>query len=405
MIILGIETSCDETAAAVVEKTAAGFAVRSNVVASQIKIHARYGGVVPEVAARNHVGKIIPVIDQALKAARVRPQQLDRLAVTVGPGLITSLLVGVETAKTLAFIWKKPLVPVNHMRAHVYGAWLPSRELPSPGPRRTTLSHRGERGNRVIGIPNPPSPQRWGGIEGGGVGPTRFPLVALVVSGGHTELVLMNHARRFRLLGQTLDDAAGEAFDKVGKLLGLPFPGGPAVAKLAERGNPAAIPFPRAMIASGDFNFSFSGLKTAVLYYLRQRNPPTPPLSKGGEKNSPPYAGGARGRKEGLAALRTADVAASFQEAVVDSLVPKTITAARRYQTKTVILAGGVAANLRLRDQLSAAVSALGVSFRVPDYAFCTDNAAMIAAAGYFGKPKDWRKIYVDANLPITSPS
>lgn len=373
MKILGIETSCDETAAAVVEKTAAGFVVRSNVVASQVKIHARYGGVVPEVAARNHVGKIIPVIDRVLKTAGVKPAQLDRLAVTVGPGLITSLLVGVQTAQTLAMVWRKPLVAVNHLRAHIYSAWLPSRDIPSPGPRRTTLSHSGEREHWAMDIPHPSSPQRGGGIEGEEVRPIRFPVVALVVSGGHTELVLMNQARHFRLLGQTLDDAAGEAFDKVAKIMGVPYPGGPAVARLAERGNSTAVAFPRPMEKSGDFNFSFSGLKTAVLYKLKA-----------------------------ISYKQKKDVAASFQEAVVDSLVPKTLAAAKRHGAKTVILAGGVAANVRLREKLGAAVTALGLKFRVPDFVYCTDNAAMIAAAGWFDRPIDWRIIKVDANLPIT---
>ncbi len=392
-IILGIETSCDETAAAVVEKAAAGFAVRSNVVASQVKIHARYGGVVPEVAARNHVGKIIPVIDQALKTAQVKPAQLDRLAVTVGPGLITSLLVGVQTAQTLAMVWRKPLIPVNHLRAHVYASWLPM----ATGGQRSEIGGR----NRPL-TPNPsPSRERVvrrGPGEGVDQPPIKFPVVALIVSGGHTELVLMRNERHFRLLGQTLDDAAGEAFDKVAKMLGLPYPGGPALAKLADRGNPVAVAFPRPMEKSGDFNFSFSGLKTAVWYYLRDL--PLPLLRKEGKHFSPPYEGGARGGT--MRAAYLADIAASFQAAVVDSLVPKTVVAAERYRAKTVILAGGVAANRRLRQQLGEATVKLGLNFRVPDFAYCTDNAAMIAAAGYFGKPKPWQKVKVDANLPIT---
>lgn len=355
MLILGIETSCDETAAAVVEKTAAGFVVRANVVASQVKIHARYGGVVPEVAARNHVGKIIPVIDAALKTAKVKPAQLDRIAVTVGPGLITSLLVGVQTAQALAMVWRKPLIPVNHLRAHIYAAWMPDIG-------KLRITHYALRSGK-----NSQSVIRNSKI-------IQFPVIALVVSGGHTELVLMNQAHHFRLLGQTLDDAAGEAFDKVATMLGLPYPGGPALAALADCGDPRAVCFPRPLAKRRDSNFSFSGLKTAVRYYLRDHR--------------------TRGRA-------LADVAASFQAAVVDSLVPKTVAAARQHQAKTVILGGGVAANHALRRELGLAVAALGADFRVPDFADCTDNAAMIATAGWFGQAKDWRKIRVDANRPI----
>ncbi|MDO8560166.1 MAG: tRNA (adenosine(37)-N6)-threonylcarbamoyltransferase complex transferase subunit TsaD [bacterium] len=339
-----METICDETASADVEKTAAGFRVRSSVVASQAKIHARYGGVVPEVAARNHVGAIIPVVDRALRQAKIKPKALDRIAVTAGPGLITSLLVGVQTAKAFALAWKTPLVPINHLRAHVYAAWLPMEIQKAKGKRQK-------------------------------LGKIKFPVVALVVSGGHTELVLMKNARNFKMLGQTLDDAAGEAFDKTAKILGLSYPGGPQVAKLAQRGNPQAVAFPRPMLGSGDLNFSFSGLKTAVLYHVK------------GRRVSP---------------RETNDLCASIQAAIVDSLVPKTVAAATKYRAKTVVLAGGVAANRRLRERLGNAVSDHKLDFRVPDFSYCTDNAAMIAAAGYFGKPKDWRNIKVDANLPIT---
>ena len=344
MLILGIESSCDETAAAVIEKTAAGFRVHSSVIASQAKIHARFGGVVPEVAARNHVGKIIPVVDRALRQALVKPNALDRIAVTAGPGLITSLLVGVQTAKAFALAWKTPLVPVNHLRAHVYAAWLPTEIQKAKGKRQK-------------------------------LGKIKFPMIALVVSGGHTELVLMKDARSFKLLGQTLDDAAGEAFDKTAKILDLPYPGGPQVAKLAEQGDPLAVAFPRPMLRSGDLNFSFSGLKTAVLYHVKNRR---------------------------ISLQEKRDLCASIQAAIVDSLVPKTVAAAAMHRAKTVVLAVGVAANLCLREQLGNAVSARKLDFRVPDFSYCTDNAAMIAAAGYFGKSKDWRKVKVDANLPIT---
>ncbi len=345
MLLLGIETSCDETAAAVVEKTTAGFAVRANVVASQVAIHAKYGGVVPEVAAREHVLKIIPVIETALARASVSPGDIDRIAVTAGPGLITALGVGVQTARTLAYAWGKPIVPINHLRAHVYAVWL-------PGAAQSQTSK----------------------VKSQNDGKIKFPVVALIVSGGHTELVAMRNAKSFRLLGATLDDAAGEAFDKVAKILGLPYPGGPAIGQLAEQGNPAAYAFPRPMLDSHDLNFSYSGLKTHLLYHVRKHPP--------------------QGRE-------LADVAASFQAAVVDSLVPKVVTAAKRVRAKTVVLAGGVAANRCLRTALADAVAELGLDFRVPDFQFCTDNAAMIAAAGFFAKPVPWAKITVDPNWGV----
>lgn len=351
MRILGIETSCDETAAAVVEQSPAGFNVRASVVASQIAIHAQYGGVVPEVAARNHVLKILPVIQEALARAQATPADIDRIAVTAGPGLITALNVGLQTARTLAFAWRKPLVPVNHLRAHVYAAWLPA----SGGTRSSERGARDRASSTQLRAPT-------------------FPLVALIVSGGHTELVVMRNQKTFRLLGATLDDAAGEAFDKVAKILGLPYPGGPAIAQLAETGNPTALHFPRPMLDSHDLNFSYSGLKTHLLYHVRKHPP------QGNE---------------------LADIAASFQAAVVDSLVPKVLAAAKRVRAVTVVLAGGVAANRHLRTTLGDAVTELGLDFLVPDFQFCTDNAAMIATAGFFAKHRPWDKIGVDPNWPV----
>ena len=341
MIILGIETSCDETAAAIVEakrpptrRARAGgrFIIRSNVVSSQIAIHRPYGGVVPELAARDHIKHIIPVISRALAAAKVAPRRIDRIAVTTGPGLITSLLVGSQTAKTLAYLWHKPIVSVNHLRAHLYAAWL------------------GER-------------------------PVRFPALGLIVSGGHTELILLHDSRRFKKIGQTIDDAAGEAFDKVAALLGLSYPGGPAVAASAKQGDAAAFTFPRPMMKSPDFNFSFAGLKTAVLYQAKKLKKIDRQLS--------------------------ADLCASFQQAVVDVLVSKTVAAAKRFKVKTVILSGGVAANRLLRSQMGGATRGAGIAFVVPDFKFCTDNAVMIAVAGFFGKPTPWQKVEVDPNWEI----
>ncbi|OGY43346.1 MAG: tRNA (adenosine(37)-N6)-threonylcarbamoyltransferase complex transferase subunit TsaD [Candidatus Buchananbacteria bacterium RIFCSPHIGHO2_02_FULL_38_8] len=333
MIIFGIETSCDETSAAVVKINRNHFFVLSNVVSSQIKIHQPYGGVVPELAARNHIKNILPVINQALIEAKIKPNQVDKIAVTVGPGLITSLLIGVQTAKILAYTWQKPIAGINHMVAHIYANWL---------------------NNKLI----------------------KFPAIALIVSGGHTELVLIKNKNNFKKVGQTLDDAAGEAFDKVAQLLNVGYPGGPIISRLAERGDINAFNFPRPMIEKDNFNFSFSGLKTAVLYTIKD-------LPKK------------------LSDKQLADLSASFQQAVVETLVAKTIKAAEHFKAKTVILAGGVAANKLLREQLGKKVKGLKRDFLMPDFSFCTDNAAMIAAAGYFTKNTPWQKLRVDPNLEI----
>lgn len=330
--ILAIETSCDETAAAVLTVTKNKFNLRANIVASQIAIHRRYGGVVPEVAARNHVGVLLPVIDEALAKARVTPRRIDRIAVTCGPGLVTSLLVGAETARTLSYLWDKPIVPVNHIKAHVYANWLHNKKI-------------------------------------------AFPAIGLIVSGGHTELIQIKNDKQFIKIGQTVDDAAGEAFDKVSKLLGLGYPGGPEVSRRAHRGNAAAFNFPRPMERSSDFNFSFSGLKTAVLY--------------------------ASQKVTALNAKTINDLCASFQQAVVDVLVKKTIAAANRHNARTILLAGGVAANTLLRDTLKARAEEGGYGFLMPELSWCTDNAAMIAVAGYFGTTVDRKKFTVDPNLSI----
>lgn len=327
MRILGIETSCDETAVAIVEGRGEKVRVLQHEVASQIRIHARYGGVVPEVAARAHVEKL----DLLLRGFGTRDSELgrdgkgiDAIAVTAGPGLITSLRVGVDVARTLAWAWGKPLVGVNHLEGHIYANWI--------GHATCNTQH------------------------------VTFPAVVLIVSGGHTELVLMTGHGKYRLLGATRDDAVGEAFDKVAKILGLGYPGGPAVSKAAERGNPDAIAFPRPMINSKDFDFSFSGLKTAVLYRVRDSN------------------------FKLQTSKFTADVCASFEKAAVDVLVEKTIRAAVKYKAKAVLLAGGVSANRRLRKDLGYAIAERlpTTHYSLPTLEFTTDNAAMIAAAGYF---------------------
>ena len=311
MITLGIETSCDETAVAVVEDT---FTLRANLLARQEHLHERYGGVVPEVAARAHVESLNPLLDKALADAGVRFGDLDGVAVTVGPGLVGALLVGMAAAKAVALASDIPLIGVNHLEGHIWANFL------------------------VHGPPGPPA-------------------VALVVSGGHTMLVHVPEPHRYDVLGQTLDDAAGEAFDKVARLLGLGFPGGPALDALAGTGDPSAIRFPRAMQESDDLDFSMSGLKTAVLRYLRAEQ--------------------AAGRD-----VDRADVAASFQEAIVDVQVSKTIRAAKERNVGTVLLGGGVVANTRLRDRIAEAGEREGIGVLFPPLDLCTDNAAMIACAG-----------------------
>jgi N6-L-threonylcarbamoyladenine synthase len=331
MIILGVETSCDETAAALVQTKGSKFKILSNVVSSQIEIHKKYGGVVPEVAARNHVKNILPVIDQALSKAKIKPSQIDKIAVTTGPGLITSLLVGVETAKTLAYSWQKPIYSINHLKAHLYANWLENKTI-------------------------------------------KFPAISLIVSGGHTELILMTAPNKLKKIGQTLDDAAGEAFDKVAQLLNIGYPGGPIVSKYAKKGNPKAYKFPRPMINSNDFNFSFSGLKTSVLYTTKKLQ---------------------------VTSHKLQDLCASFQQAVVDVLVAKTIKAALTYGAKTIMLSGGVAANELLRESLRQKTGNLKLNFLRPERYLCTDNATMIAVAVNFTKPTSWPKLKVDPNLGI----
>lgn len=331
MRILGIETSCDETSVALLEANgglkAPRFKVLKNLVYSQILIHRKTGGVVPEVAAREHVTVIVPMIKKVL--GKSMP---DLIAVTSGPGLITSLRVGVDAARILSIVKKIPLVGVNHLEGHIYANWLPSSQ------QQTANSKQKAVGRRLQAV--------------------SFPALCLIVSGGHTELILMKDHGRYRRIGATRDDAAGEAFDKSAKLLGLPYPGGPEIAKLAEHGNPDAFKFPRPMIGSDDYDFSFSGLKTAVRLAANSLRP---------------------------TANNKKDFAASIQAAIVEVLVTKTIQAAKEYKVKSVLLAGGVSANKKLREELGKSIE-LGIPatiYKLPAFEYTTDNAAMIAAAGY----------------------
>jgi N6-L-threonylcarbamoyladenine synthase len=308
--VLGIETSCDETAVAVVEDRVA----LSNVISSQVDLHARFGGVVPELASRAHVEALNPLLEEALEQAGCRFADIDAVAVTIGPGLVGALVVGLAGAKAIALATGAPLIGVNHLEGHIYANF---------------LEH---------GAPEPP-------------------YVCLVVSGGHTMLVHMPREHHYEVLGQTVDDAAGEAFDKIARFMGLGFPGGPALDALARTGDPNAIRFPRAMLESGDYTFSLSGLKTSVLRYVKAE-------------------------REAGRAVEPADLAASFQEAIVDVQVTKTIRAAREKGVGTVLLGGGVVANSRLRERIEREGAEAGLRVLFPSMPLCTDNAAMIACAG-----------------------
>ena len=333
--VLGIETSCDETAASVVED---GFRILSNVVNSQIDIHAVYGGVVPEVAARSHIEVINPVINKALSDANLSWDDIDAIAVTYTPGLVGSLLVGTLAARTLALLKNKPLYPVHHVEAHVYANFLTS----SP--------------STIYPLPS--------------TAPV-FPMLALIVSGGHSQLVLFHDHGNYELLGQTCDDAVGEAFDKVAKILGLPYPGGPSIATAAERGNPNAYMLPKAKVA-GKYDFSFSGLKTALLRSVQRETGVDFTFPSGG-------------LAERLTDKQRLDFAASFQKTAVETLVDKTEKAFLDYSPKSIVIAGGVAANQELRRVLSERIP---INIEYAPMALCTDNAAMVASLGYYYSQK-----------------
>lgn len=363
MKILGIESSCDDTSVALVEATEEGFVIIAEKTASQIEVHKKYGGVVPEIAGRMHAENIFPVIESVM----VGQSKPDVIAVTAGPGLITGLLVGVEAAKTLSYLWNVPIVRVNHIEGHIHSVMIHD-------PRNTIQK-------------------------------IQFPVLCLIVSGGHTELILMKDHGDYELIGKTRDDAAGECFDKVAKLIGFDYPGGPNISKLAEIGNPTAILFPRPMMdekidfsATGGpaFGWSFAGLKTAALYWLRDHelsalkiNPLNLPAGIFGQTAEPPTV---------------SDFCASFQQAIVDVLVGKTLKAAEQFHPKTIILAGGVSANQRLRSELGS-LPVTGYPLRVPQLRYAMDNGAMIAVAGYYKAQKKeftpWDKLTANPNWKI----
>lgn len=345
MYILGLESSCDESAAAVLEIKQHKLKILSNIIASQINIHARYGGVIPEIAAREHVLNILPSIEQALQEANLSPQKLHAIAVTQGPGLVSSLLAAIESSKALSAVWQIPIIPVNHIIGHIYAAFIDLKQSP------------------------------------------KFPIISLIVSGGHTNLILMKEHYNFKIIGETRDDAAGEAYDKTAKMLGLSYPGGPIIAQYAQKFRDSHkkcdIELPRPMIHSKDFDFSFSGLKTALLYKLQK--------DKNWKKRIPEYC-------------------FAVESAIIETLTHKSLKAIAKYQPKSFVLAGGVAANKTLRTTLSTEISTKFPKTKLflPNLAYTTDNAAMIASAAYFKyyKQKDksflpYHKLKADPNLSI----
>ncbi|MDD2822612.1 MAG: tRNA (adenosine(37)-N6)-threonylcarbamoyltransferase complex transferase subunit TsaD [Candidatus Daviesbacteria bacterium] len=379
-IILGIETSCDETACAIMQKDGDRVTILSNIVASSAELQAKYGGVIPEQAAREQLLSIIPVVEEALSKAFISHKPytinntppIDAIAVTEGPGLIGSLLVGVETAKTLSLIWNKPLIPVNHLRGHFYANWIDIRESAS---QRVSKSATAD--TLILRHPDVPT----------------FPCLGLLVSGGHTDLILFTDHGKYKYLGGTRDDAAGECFDKCARLLGLPYPGGPNLSKLAEEGNPKAYNLPRPMLDSKDLDFSFSGLKTAVNNQINQLRSADQQVSKSGSADT--------------LILRSSDMlanlAASIEDAITDILVEKTVTAVQLYNIDQIIVAGGVAANKTLSSKLTQSLSEIIPHAKVfiPPPSLCTDNAASIATAAFFN-PSPINPLHLQANPNIS---
>jgi len=395
MHILGIETSCDDTAAAVI-KAESGlkrprFSVLANVSYSQVAIHKKFGGIVPNLASRAHLEKISPTVKTALLMSDINSDEIDLIAVTRGPGLLPSLLVGVNFARALAYKWNKPIIGVNHIEGHIYSNWLPPvREFSISNFQFSKKSQLPNTNYQILNTK------------------FLFPALVLIVSGGHTELVLMKNYGKYKIIGETLDDAAGECFDKTARILGLGFPGGPAISRLVDKWEKdeflrthmlpigqkcvhteqtnRQIELPRPMINSNDYNFSFSGLKTAVLYlYAARYN-----VLKHCNKNE----------------IQTI-LANEIQQAIVDVLISKTLKAVKNYNPKSVMIAGGVSANKKLREAMALKIAPYKIPFFAPELSYTTDNASMIAAAGYFNylanKPSknSWKKIEANANLRL----
>lgn len=380
MIILAIETSCDETACAIVSAKNGEIKILSNVVSSQIKLHAKWGGVVPNLAAREHLKNINPVIETSLNEAGLTFKDIDVIGTTNGPGLIPALLIGVNAAKTLAYVWQKPLLGIHHIEGHIYANFI-SDKISSISNSKFLISKK-IKNTKTTNHKLPTTNQ------------IKFPVLCLVVSGGHTQLVLMKEHLQYEIIGQTLDDAAGEAFDKVARILGIGYPGGPMVSKHATgykiQDTKYKIQFPRPMLSKNNFDFSFSGLKTAVLYETKKH----PSLLK---------------NKSYVAA-----VCHEFQQASIDVLIAKTLKAAEKHRPKTIMLAGGVSANTELRKQLGIAITKFipNTKYCIPAPNLTGDNAAMIAAATFFRFQKmsetqkkstkeNWKKITADANLKM----
>ena len=347
MKILAIETSCDETAAAIVVKRPKEncITVLSNVIASSLKLHSKTGGVIPDIAAREQLRHILPAVKKSFNDSGLTEKDIDAIAVTQGPGLIGSLLIGIETAKTLSYLWNKPIIPVNHLLGHIYANFI------------------GKTKNSKLKIKNYAAN-------------IKFPLVTLLVSGGHTDLILMKNHNNVKWLGGTLDDAAGEAFDKIGRLLDLPYPAGPAIEKLAKTGNEKVFTFPRPMIGSKDFDFSFSGLKAAAMREVIK-------IKNLDEKTK-------------------TDIAAGVQKSIIEVLVRKTLNAAQKYKAKSILLSGGVAANQKLRDGFKLKIKNLKLKIPLfyPEKQLCTDNAVMIGAyAAFHPQRTSWNKITANPEL------
>jgi len=357
MHVLGIESSCDDTSVALVNCSEKGCFVIRETTASQIEIHQKYGGVVPEIAGRMHAEKIVPLIEKVLK----NQPSPDIIAITSGPGLITGLIVGTEAARALSWAKKIPLVAVNHIAGHVHAVEIEAKKI-------------------------------------------SYPAIALIVSGGHTELILIDEPNNYKLLGATLDDAAGECFDKVAKLLGLPYPGGPEISRLAKTGRAQAIDFPRPMLKSNDYNFSFAGLKTAALYWLRDNKLAATKIT---ETFFQKAFGVFSWDNPRSAEITIHDFCASLEKAITDVLISKTTKAAQEFKPQTIVLCGGVAANRKLRRALDDALSVLSPApqFRTPAVKHCMDNAAMIAVAGYTQATKKnfttWQNLRADPNWEL----